>query len=100
MDIFVVPLLLLIKSLISIAMTVVIIDVILSWLIAMNIVNVSNRFVYAIAETLSKISNFALNPIRARLPSNIGSLDISPVILLLLLTFAEQVIVRILIRFA
>lgn len=99
MDIIIVPLLLLLKSLIGIAIIVVVTDVILSWLAALNIVNTSNRFVYTVIDTLSKISNFMLDPIRVRMPSNIGSIDISPVILLILLTFLEHVITRILLRF-
>lgn len=99
MDVIIVPLLLLLKSLIGIAITIVVTDVILSWLAALNIINTSNRIVYAVIDTLSKISNFMLDPIRARMPSNIGSIDISPVILLILLTFLEHVITRILLRF-
>lgn len=99
MDIIIVPLFLIMKSLIGIAITIVVTDVILSWLAALNIINMSNRFVYIIIDTLSKISNFMLNPIRTRIPSNIGSIDVSPVILLILLTFLEHVVTRILLRF-
>ena len=99
MDIIIVPFLLLMKSLIGIAIIIVITDVILSWLAALNIINTSNRIVYAIIDTISKISNFMLDPIRTRMPSNIGSLDVSPVVLLILLTFLEHVITRILLRF-
>ncbi len=99
MDIIIVPLLLLMKSLIGIAITIVVTDVILSWLSALNIINTSNRVVYAIIDTIAKISNFMLDPIRTRMPSNIGSIDVSPVVLLILLTFLEHVITRILLRF-
>ena len=99
MDIIIVPLLLLLKSLIGIAVAVVVTDVIFSWLVTLNIININNKLVYALIDTLAKVSNLMLNPIRARMPSNIGSIDISPVILLVLLTFFEHVITRILLRF-
>lgn len=99
MDILIVPLLLLIRSVMSLAALVVITDVILSWLVSFNVVNMSNRFVYAIVMSFSKVSNIMLNPIRRRLPADIGGFDISPVILLLLIMFLEQVVTRILLRF-
>ena len=67
---------------------VVIANVIISWLIAFNVLNTQNRFVYSILEMTYKITNPALNKIRSFLP-NLGSLDISPIILLLLIWFIE-----------
>lgn len=99
MDILMVPLLLLIKSIISIAVIVVVTDVVLSWLVSFNVINMSNRFVYTIVVSFSKISNFMLNPIRQKLPMDMKSFDFSPVILLLILVFFEQVVTRILLRF-
>lgn len=99
MDILMVPLLLLIKSIISLIVIVVVTDVIFSWLVSFNIVNINNRFVYAIVTSFSRISNIMLNPIRRRLPMDFGGFDISPVILLLILAFFEQVLTRILLRF-
>ena len=99
MDILMVPLLLLIKSIISLIVIVVVTDVIFSWLVSFNIVNINNRFVYAIVTSFSRISNIMLNPIRQRLPMDFGGFDISPVILLLILAFFEQVLTRILLRF-
>lgn len=99
MDILMVPLLLLMKSIISLAVIVVVTDVILSWLVSFNVINMSNRFVCAIVMSFSKISSFMLNPIRRRLPVDMGGFDISPIILLLILVFFEHVITRILLRF-
>jgi YggT family protein len=98
-DIFFVPLLVLFKSIISLAMTVVVADVIVGWLMIANILNSQNRFVYVLVDSLSKISDLMLYPIRKRIPVNIGTMDISPVILILLLSFAKLVIDRLLIRF-
>ena len=68
---------------------VVIANVIISWLIAFNVLNTQNRFVYSILELTYRLTDPILNYIRRFLP-NLGSLDISPVILLLLIWFIEM----------
>ena len=68
---------------------VVIANVIVSWLVAFNILNTQNRFVYSILEFSYKLTNPILNKIRRFLP-NLGSIDISPIILLLLIWFIEM----------
>jgi YggT family protein len=68
---------------------VVIVNVVVSWLIAFNILNTQNRFVYSILEFSYRLTDPILNKIRRFLP-NLGSLDISPIILLLLIWFIEM----------
>ena len=68
---------------------VVIANVIISWLIAFNILNTQNRFVYSILEFSYRLTDPILNKIRRFLPI-LGSLDISPIILLLLIWFIEM----------
>ena len=68
---------------------VVIANVIISWLIAFNILNTSNRFVYSILDFTYRLTNPILNKIRRFLP-NLGAFDISPIILLLLIWFIEM----------
>ncbi len=68
---------------------VVIANVVISWLIAFNILNTQNRFVYSILEFSYRLTDPVLNKIRRFLP-NLGSLDISPIILLLLIWFIEM----------
>jgi YggT family protein len=68
---------------------IVIANVLVSWLVAFNILNTQNRFVYSILETTYRLTDPMLNKIRGFLP-NLGSLDISPVILLLLIWFIEM----------
>ena len=68
---------------------VVLANVVISWLVAFNILNTQNRFVYSILEVTYRLVNPALNKIRSFLP-NLGSVDISPVILLLLIWFIEM----------
>ena len=64
---------------------------VLSWLIAFNVVNVRNQFVGLIADFLYRITEPVLKPIRGMMP-NLGGLDISPVILILLIYFIQNVI--------
>ena len=68
---------------------VVIANVIISWLIAFNILNTQNGFVYSILEMTYKLTDPILNKIRGFLP-NLGSLDVSPIVLLLLIWFIEM----------
>ena len=68
---------------------VVIANVIISWLVAFNVLNTQNRFVYSILELTYRLTDTILNKIRLFLP-NLGSLDISPIILLLLIWFIEM----------
>ncbi|MEG6508194.1 YggT family protein [Methyloligella sp. 2.7D] len=87
-----VPLINFIVLLIDLYIWVIIASAILSWLIAFNVVNTSNRIVLAIAETLYRLTEPALRPIRSILP-NLGGIDISPVILILLLLFIRDVVI-------
>ena len=68
---------------------VVIANVIISWLIAFNILNTSNRFVYSILDFTYRLTDPILNKIRRFLP-NLCAFDISPIILLLLIWFIEM----------
>ena len=68
---------------------VVIANVIISWLVAFNILNTQNRFVYSVLEFTYRLTDPNLNRIRRFLP-NLGALDISPIILLLLIWFIEM----------
>ena len=68
---------------------VVIANVVISWLIAFNILNTQNRFIYSILEFTYRLTDPILNKIRRFLP-NLGTLDISPIVLLLLIWFIEM----------
>ena len=68
---------------------VVIANVVISWLIAFNVLNTSNRFVYSVLEFTYKLTDPFLNRIRRFLP-NLGAFDISPIVLLLLIWFIEM----------
>jgi len=64
---------------------------VLSWLIAFNVVNIRNQFVGMIGDFLYRITEPVLQPIRNMMP-NLGGLDISPVILILIIYFIQNVI--------
>ena len=66
---------------------------VLSWLVAFNVVNTRNQLVAMVGDFLFRITEPALRPIRAIMP-NLGGIDISPVILILLIFFIQSVIVR------
>ena len=70
---------------------ILIINAVTSWLVAFNILNTSNRFVYSLLDVSYKLTNPPLNFIRRYLP-NLGSIDISPIILILGLMFLRNLV--------
>jgi len=81
----------LLDNLITIYLWIIIINAVLSWLVAFNILNTQNRFVFSVLDATYKLTDPALSKIRRYLPS-FGSIDISPVILILLLLFLRNLI--------
>jgi len=80
---------LLVDSVINIYIWLIIINVILSWLVAFNILNTQNRFVFAVLNATHQLTDPVLNKIRRFIP-NLGSIDISPIVLILLLIFIRN----------
>ena len=68
---------------------IVIINVIISWLIGFNVLNTQNRFVFMVLDFSNRLTSPILNKIRNFLP-NFGSIDVSPVVLLLALWFTKS----------
>ena len=83
--------LILFDNVISLYIWVLIINAIISWLVAFNILNTSNRFVYSVLEISYKLTEPPLSFIRKYIP-NIGSIDISPIILILGLMFLRNLV--------
>ena len=71
---------------------IIILSAIFSWLYAFGVVNPRNQFVATIANLLYQVTEPALRPIRRFLP-NFGSIDLSPIVLLLIVFLIERVIV-------
>ena len=84
----------LLDSVITIYLWIIIINAILSWLVAFNILNTQNRFVFSVLDVTYKLTDPALNKIRRFIPT-FGSIDISPIILILLLMFLRNIIFEI-----
>ena len=80
-------------NLISFFIWILIINVILSWLIGFNIINTSNRFVYSLMNILYRLSEPSLRIVRRYLP-NFGNIDLSPIIVFLLLWFAQSLLIE------
>jgi YggT family protein len=72
---------------------VIIIVAIMSWLIAFNVINIYNDFVRSIWTALNALTEPVLRPIRRMLP-NLGGLDISPVIVILVIFLIQDIISR------
>ena len=81
----------LIATVIQIYIYVLVASAVLSWLIAFNVVNMRNQFVAMLAEALWRLTEPALRPIRRFMP-NLGGIDLSPIVLILLLIFIQSLL--------
>ena len=81
----------LIDTLLGLYIWVIIIGAILSWLVAFDVVNTRNRVVYVIGDFTHRLTEPALRPIRRFVP-DLGGVDISPLLLILLLFFVRRLL--------
>jgi YggT family protein len=81
------------QYLIDLFIWVIIGSAILSWLIAFNVVNPYNQFVRSLWDLFNRITEPFLRPIRRMLP-DMGGIDVSPVVLILILVFIRVVVIR------
>jgi YggT family protein len=81
----------LINTIIQLYIYVLIANAILSWLLAFNVVNPRNQVVRTVGFGLYRLTEPLLRPIRQVLPS-MGGLDLSPVVLILLLIFVQNLL--------
>ena len=72
---------------------VLIVYIITTWLIAFNIINTSNRFVYSLMEILYRLSEPSLRLVRRYIPT-FGNIDISPIVVFLLLWFLQSLLIE------
>jgi YggT family protein len=86
------PFLWLVLTLINIYFWIIIIMVVMSWLVAFNVVNPTNSFVRQVRYALFRLTEPALAPIRRFMP-DLGGIDLSPMVLLIGLLFLERLVV-------
>ena len=84
-------LLILLDQIISIYIWVIIISAVLSWLVAFNVVNMRNRYVYLFGDVLNRLTEPVYRRIRRFLP-DMGGVDLSPLIVILGLIFLRNLL--------
>jgi YggT family protein len=94
---FLIMILQIVGFLLWVATMVIVVQAILSWLIAFNVINTHNEFVRSLWQGLGRITEPFYRPIRRILP-DFGALDISPLIVLLILYILNNIVVPGLIR--
>ena len=87
------PFVWLLLTVINIYVWIIIIMVVMSWLLAFNVINKSNNFVHQVNYALYRLTEPLLGPIRRILP-DLGGLDLSPMVLLLGLLFLQRVVIQ------
>lgn len=90
---------LLLDKILGIYSWIIIASAIVSWLVAFGVINVRNQFVRVLVDFLYRITEPVLRPIRRFLP-NLGGIDISPVIALLLIFFLQHLIMEYMVGFS
>ncbi len=83
------PLIIVVNYAIELLKLVVLASIVMSWLVAFNVVNTRNRAVYMIVDTLFRITEPVLRPIRRIMP-NTGAVDLSPIALFLVLWLIQM----------
>ena len=91
MDVVVIPIIRILNMALQLYLFAIIGSAIISWLIAFDVINTTNRFVYTIVDFLWRITEPALRPIRQFLP-NLGGIDISPIILILAIILIQDML--------
>ena len=80
-----------ISGLLTLYVYIIIAQAIMSWLVAFDVINLRNHFARNVWLALNAMTEPALRPIRRFLP-NLRGIDISPVILILIILFIQQVV--------
>jgi YggT family protein len=83
------PLIIVVNYAIELLKLVVLASIVMSWLVAFNVVNTRNRAVYMIMDTLYRITEPVLRPIRRIMP-NTGAVDLSPIALFFILWLIQM----------
>tara|TARA_R110000868_G_scaffold26487_9_gene101865 strand:- start:1079 stop:1381 length:303 start_codon:yes stop_codon:yes gene_type:complete len=99
MNTILIPLLQVIDIALNLYVWAIIISVVLSWLVAFNVINTYNQFVSMVMSSLGQIVEPALRRIRQVLPI-FGGLDLSPIVLILAIMFIQMVVQRLIFNLA
>lgn len=83
----------LVSNIINLMVWFIIAQAILSWLVAFDVVNYRNRFVYSVGGFLDQVTRPLLEPFRRIIPS-LGGIDVSPIVVILLLQFVNILFMR------
>ena len=81
-----------IQLLLSVATWIIIIQAVLSWLIAFNVINTHNDFVRQVLYALGRMTEPMYRPIRRIMP-DFGALDLSPLVVLLLIQMVSSIVI-------
>ena len=84
-------LVILLDTLLELYIWCLLVFVVMGWLISFRVVNTHNRLISVVNDFLYRLTEPALRPIRRVLP-NLGGIDISPVVLILLIWFARNLL--------
>lgn len=84
-------LIMLVDKILDLIIWIVVIQAILSWLIAFDVINLRNRFVFGVHQALTRLTEPLLRPIRRVLPAT-GTIDLSPVVLILAVWFVRSLL--------
>jgi YggT family protein len=98
MDVILGPLLMVVNMILNLYIWMLIIQAVMSWLIAFNVINTHNRFVYMLGDFLYRLTEPLLRPIRRILP-DLGGIDLSPMVLIFAIIFMQNVLARVAFRF-
>lgn len=79
------------QILLNLVWWIIIVQAILSWLIAFNVINTSNDLVRNVWNALGVMTEPLYRPIRRVLP-DFGALDLSPVVVLIILAILDVII--------
>jgi YggT family protein len=86
------PFIWLILTVLDIYFWVILATVIMSWLVAFNVINGSNPYVRQVGHALRRLTEPFLGPIRRFLP-DLGGIDVSPIVLLIALSFVRYLVI-------
>jgi YggT family protein len=81
-----------INMVIQLYIWIIIAGAIMSWLIAFNVINPYNQFVRSLWAGFNALTEPLLRPIRRWLP-DLGGIDISPMVLILICLFIQTVVI-------